>query len=49
MFMKWIKEFAKFYKHSYIEGNTNGERWFEVTSSNTREEKKSANLDEIPF
>lgn len=29
-FKQWLEAYAKFYDYKYIEGNTNGNRWFEV-------------------
>jgi hypothetical protein len=33
-FTRWIEQYAKFYKFEYLDGNSNGERWFEIVNKN---------------
>lgn len=47
-FMKWIKKYADHNKLSYSEGNTNGQRWFEL-SKETLNKTENINFDETPF
>lgn len=45
-FKSWLEHLAKFYGNQYKEGNTNGSRWFMISSSNEEEDIPE---DEIPF
>lgn len=47
-FMKWIKKYADHNKLSYSEGNTNGQRWFELSKEVTNK-TENINFDETPF
>ena len=29
--MKWIKKYSEYKKLNYVEGNTNGQRWFTLS------------------
>ncbi len=29
-FTQWLEQYCKFYKHEYLSGNSNGQRWFEI-------------------
>jgi hypothetical protein len=43
-FTNWIQKYCTYYSKTYKEGNSNGQRWFEITSNN--EFKK---VEECPF
>ena len=45
-FTQWIQKYCTFYGKTYKEGNTNGQRWFEVNSDSYSNEKEE---DECPF
>lgn len=47
-FMKWIKKYADHNKLNYSEGNTNGQRWFELSKEKTNN-IENINFDETPF
>jgi hypothetical protein len=33
-FTQWIEQYCKFYNYEYINGNSNGQRWFEIINKN---------------
>jgi hypothetical protein len=33
-FTQWLEHYCKFYGHTYLSGNSNGQRWFEITNKN---------------
>ena len=43
-FTTWVKKYANFLNLDYKQGNTNGNRWFEIINNNKIKEE-----DEIPF
>jgi len=43
-FKMWMEQFAKYYGYTYKDGNTNGERWFEIQAEN-----KDLDSEDIPF
>lgn len=44
-FKMWLEQFCKYYGFTYKDGNSNGERWFEILKSNQTSEPES----DIPF
>jgi hypothetical protein len=44
-FKQWVEAFCKFYNFEYLEGNSNGSRWFEIRVENAPEKEN----DDIPF
>lgn len=44
-FTQWLEQYCKFYGYTYLSGNSNGQRWFEIV--NKKSEKQEDN--EIPF
>lgn len=45
-FTQWIEQYCKFYKHEYLSGNSNGQRWFEIVN---KTEQKEENEDDFIF
>jgi hypothetical protein len=33
-FIKWIKKYCEYNKEKYVEGNSNGQRWFMIDNNN---------------
>ena len=46
-FKQWLEEYAKFYGYKYLEGNSNGQRWFEI--ENDKVTIDDDNDGDIPF
>jgi len=42
-FTRWIEQYAKFYNFEYLTGNTNGERWFEISNKDVETIKEEDN------
>ncbi len=45
-FTQWIEHFCKFYGYTYLTGNSNGQRWFEIVNKNI---EKVDDNDDIAF
>ena len=37
-FTQWLEQYCKFYKHEYLSGNSNGQRWFEIINKGIEKE-----------
>jgi len=44
-FKNWLEEYCKFYDFEYKDGNSNGQRWFEISNG----EAPGNDNDEVPF
>jgi hypothetical protein len=38
-FTQWMEHYAKFYGHTYLQGNSNGQRWFEIVREDLKQEE----------
>lgn len=48
--LKWTKHYAKYKGWKYIEGNSNGQRWFEMEgATNGKEKQENTGDDSLPF
>lgn len=46
-FIKWIKKYCEYKKEKYVEGNSNGQRWFMI--ENNSNIVSNNDLEEMPF
>lgn len=40
-FTQWIEQYAKFYNYTYLVGNSNGQRWFEIVNEKIETEENN--------
>jgi hypothetical protein len=40
-FTQWIEHYCKFYKHTYLTGNSNGQRWFEIVNKDVEQQDET--------